>query len=154
MVSSPKPRRWLASFILLGIVAFVIAGITLESRIGIPFDTTYRVGCAGLCLYCIFKLGSDYPGERWVQTSFWVALFVNAAIFFTPLVDRPTSRGELILFALPDIVVVLVARIASYSVVDVHQRAMRQQMILGLVVAVALGAALLAATIFQAQSAH
>ena len=46
------------------------------------------------------------------------------------------------LFALPDAVILLAARIASYQVVDEHQRAMRQQMILALIVAVAFCATL------------
>lgn len=78
----------------------------------------------------------DYPTERWPHVSVWIALVVNAAIFFTPLVDRPASRGELMLFALPDAIIVLGARIASYQVIDDHQRATLQMMILGFVVAV------------------
>jgi hypothetical protein len=46
-----------------------------------------------------------------------------------------TEPGELMLFALPDAMIVLGIRIASYHVGDEHQRAMRQMMILGLVVA-------------------
>ena len=49
---------------------------------------------------------------------------------FTPLVNRPASRGEVMLFALPDAIIVLMARIVSYPVTDVHRRAMRQHMIL------------------------
>jgi hypothetical protein len=91
----------------------------------------------GFCLLFIHQLGADYPGEQWPKIGFWLSLIVDVAIFFTPLVDHPASRGEFMLFAAPDTVVVLVARIASYEVTDVHQRAMRQQMILGLVIAIA-----------------
>lgn len=122
--------------------AFIIIGIALEDEFGVPFDTTYRVGCAAICLVFIYKLAVDYPGEPWPWISLWLALLVNIGLFFTPLFDRPASRGELMLFALPDAIVVLAARIISYRVVDVHQRAMRQQMILGLIAAVAFCAVL------------
>ena len=131
-----KSRLWRLSLALLGIAAFVAIGTALENEAGIPFNTTYRVACGAICLLFIYKLGLDYPGERWPRTSLWIALLINVGIFFTPLVDRPASRGELILFALPDAVVVLIARIVAYRVVDVHQRATRQLMIFGLVVAV------------------
>jgi FtsH-binding integral membrane protein len=121
---------------LLGIIAFDVIGIAPENLIGLPFDTTYRVACAVICLLFIYDLGRGYPGEQWHRVSLWVALIVNAGLFFTPLVSRPASRGEVMLFALPDVVIVLIARIASYPVKDDHQRAMRQQMILGLIVAV------------------
>jgi hypothetical protein len=95
-----------------------------------------------------------YPREQWPRISFWVALAVNVAIFFTPLVDRPASRGELMLFALPDAIVVLAARIASYRVTNVHQRAMRQQMIFGLVVAVAFCAILFTLVLIDPRTRH
>ncbi|HEX4737441.1 MAG TPA: hypothetical protein VH331_07760 [Allosphingosinicella sp.] len=137
------------SLALLGVAAFVAIGGVLEKEAGLPFDTSYRAACAAACLLFIFKLGSDYPGERWPRTSLWIALLFNVGLFFTPLVDRPTSRGELMLFALPNAVIVLAARIASYPVVDDHQRAMRQQMILGLVVAVAFCAILFAFALME-----
>jgi FtsH-binding integral membrane protein len=142
------------SLALLGVVAFVIISIALEDEIGLPFNTTYRVVCAAMCLVFIFKLGLDYRGERWPRASFWVALLVNVGLFFTPLVNRPASRGELMLFALPDAIVVLAARIASYPVADEHQRAMRQQMILGLIVAVAFCATLFALMLMEPHTAH
>lgn len=121
---------------LVGIVTFVAVGVALEDEAGLPFATFYRVSCAAVCLGFIWKLRRDYPTERWPHVSVWIALVVNAAIFFTPLVDRPASRGELMLFALPDAIIVLGARIASYQVIDDHQRATLQMMILGFVVAV------------------
>jgi hypothetical protein len=114
---------------LVGLAAFLFISIALEDKFGVPSDTTYRIVCAVACVGCIYKLGGDYPGERWPETSMWLALLVNGGLFFTPLVDRPASRGEVMLFALPDIIILLVARIASYPVETVHQRAMRQQMI-------------------------
>ncbi|MBA3526208.1 MAG: hypothetical protein H0T82_04730 [Sphingomonas sp.] len=129
-------RLWNLRLAGLGIVAFVIFSIALEDEHGIPLDTSYRVVCAIACPIIMFKLASDYAEERWLRTSLCVALLVNVALFFTPLVDRPTSRGEVMLFALPDLIILLTARIASYPVVDDHQRAIRQQMILALIVAV------------------
>jgi undecaprenyl pyrophosphate phosphatase UppP len=148
------PRQRRLSLALLGTIAFVIIGIALKSQIGLPLDTTYRVACAAICLAFIFKLGSDYHGERWPRTSLWIALLLNVGLFFTPLVNRPASRGELMLFALPDAIIVLAARIASYSVVDEHQRAMRQQMILGLIVAVSFCAILFALALIEPHTAH
>lgn len=142
------------SLALLGIVVFVAVGIALQDEIGLPFDTTYRVACAVICLLFILKLKSDCPGERWPQVSFWVALLVNIGLFFTPLVDRPASRGELILFALPNAIIVLAALIISYSAADQHQRATRQQMILGLIVAVAFCAILFALTLVEPNATH
>lgn len=131
-----RSRLGRAILALGGIFAFVAVAILLEDDMGLPFDTTYRVACAAACLALIVKLARDYPGERWPRISLGFALLVNVAIFFTPLVDRPTSRGELMIFALPDAIVVLVARLVSYRVVDVDQRAMRMHIIFGLVVAV------------------
>ena len=138
-----RTRLGRAGLILLGIALLVIVGIALNRAFGLPFDTTLRIACAAACLSFILKLKSDYPGESWPRISFWVSLAINAGIFFTPLVDRPPSRGELMVFALPDAVVVLAVRTATYKVADIHQRAVRQQMILGLVLAVAFCAILL-----------
>lgn len=144
---------WHLTLALLGIAAFVTIGIELENDLGIPSDTTYRVVLAAMCLLVIFKLELDYPGEQWPRTSLWVALLVNVGLFFTPLVDRPASRGELMLFALPDAIIVLVARILSYPVGDEHQRAMRQQMILALIVAVAFCAILFTLLLIEPHTA-
>ena len=139
---------------LLGTIAFAVVSISLATQAGIPFDTSYRVACATMCLVFIFKLGSDYPESRWPRISFWIAFAVNIGLFFTPLVDRQASRGEVMLFALPDAIIVLVALIISYPVLDEHQRAMRQQMVLGLVVAVAFCALLFALTLMGPHAAH
>ncbi|WP_344698010.1 hypothetical protein [Sphingomonas limnosediminicola] len=99
-------------------------------------------------------MGSDYPSETWPRISFWLSLLINIAIFFTPLVDRPASRGELILFALPDAVVTLTTLLATYRVADFHQRAMRQQMILGLIVTVAACATLFTLVLMDPHTGH
>jgi len=147
-------RLQYAILALLGIIAFLAIGIVLEDEFGLPFKTTYRIACDAACLLFIYTLCRDYPGERWPRISLGLALLVNIALFFTPLFDRPTSRGEVLLFALPDAVILLVARIVSYRVVDVHRRAMRQQMILGLIVAVVLCAILFTLTLTGPHSAR
>jgi hypothetical protein len=153
--SPSEPSRWREAGIwLLGVVAVLVVGFALEDEVGIPFATTLRVACAAICLFFIYKLRLEYAGERWPLISFWVALLVNVAIFFTPLVDRPPSRGELMLFALPDAVVVLTARIVTYRVVDVHQRANRQTMILGLVVASVFCLGVLGSTLMEPRTAN
>lgn len=139
---------------LLAVVVFVIFSFALENTTGLPSDTTIRIASAAICLWFIFKLRLDYPGERWPTVSLWVAFIVNVGLFFTPLVDRPLSRGELMIFALPDAVVVLVARISTYEVSDVHQRAIRQQMILGLLFAATVCAVLFALTLTGVHTVH
>lgn len=121
-----------------GVIGAVAIGIPLDNYLGVPFATSYRIACALMCLAFIFKLVKDYPEESWPRIGFAASLLINVVLFFTPAMNRPASRGELMIFALPDAIVVLVALIASYKVVDVHQRAVRQQMIVGLVVALAL----------------
>jgi Na+-translocating ferredoxin:NAD+ oxidoreductase RnfA subunit len=149
-----KTWLWHVSLALLGVAAFVAVSAVLGTEVGIPFDTTYRVACAAACLFLINRLRSDYPDETWPRASLLIALIVNLSIFLTPLVDRPSSRGELMLFALPDTVVVLAARIVSYRVDDVHQRAARQTMLLGLFVAAAFCVGLFALTLAGPHAAH
>lgn len=151
-LASTKRREGLWFF--LGLLAVLAIGFTLQGEAGIPFDTTLRVACATICLLFICKLGLDHRGERWPWIGFCAALVVNVLIFFTPLVERPASRGELMLFALPDAVIVLTARVFSYRVADVHQRANRQTMILGLIVAVVFCVGLLGITWMQVRDAH
>lgn len=141
----PYLRR--LGLVLLGIFVVVTIGIALQNEIGLPFYTTYRVVCAALCLGFILKLVLDYSEERWPKVSFWGALLVNISLFFTPLFDRPASRGEVMFFALPDAIIVLVALILSYDVVDEQQRAKRYTMILGLVVAIIVCVGLFALTL-------
>lgn len=146
-------RRRETGFWVLAVFALLVVGFVLVDVAGIPFDTTYRVACAAICLLFIYKLALEFPGQRWPRTSLLIALLINVGIFFTPLVNRPTSRGELMLFALPDAVVVLAASIASYRVSDVHQRATRQTMVLGLIVALVFCVGLFAVTLTQVHNA-
>lgn len=145
--SVPKSRVLTFGLALLGVIAFVMAAAVLESQFAIPFDVPYRIACAGMCLVFIGKLAWDYPNERWPRIALSIALIVTIALFFTPIVDHPESRGELMIFALPDAVIVLLVRIASYPVTDQHQRAMRQQMILALIVAIVGGIVLMIAAL-------
>lgn len=124
---------------IIGAVAIIIA---LENDAGIPFDTSYRVCCAIACLTFIFKLARDYPAEQWPKLGLIGSALINFLIFFTPFVSRPASRGEIMIFALPDAIVVLTALIAFYKVETPHQRAVRQQMIFGLTVALGFSAVL------------
>lgn len=129
---------------LIGIIAFIALAVALESAFGIPFKITYRIACAIACLVFVAKIGSDYPGERWPRIAFILALAFNVGLFFSPLAHLPASKGDLLFFGAPDAAIMLAARIATYPVTDVHQRAVRQQMILGLVVALAFCALILA----------
>ena len=140
---------WRVGLALLGLIAFVTIGTVLEDEVGISFDTTYRVVCAGMCVVLIYSIGLEYAGQRWPRVVLWLATLVNVGILFSPLVDRPASRGEVMLFAVPDVVIFLTARIVTCSAVTVSQRATRQQMILGLVVAIGFCAILFALAILQ-----
>jgi hypothetical protein len=103
-----------AGLALLGIAAFVITAFALEDYLGLPSATTLRIATAAACLIFIYNVGThDFPGARWPRVALLVALLADVAIFFTPLVDRPPSRGELMLFALPDLVIFLLAWLVS-----------------------------------------
>ncbi|MEO7277344.1 MAG: hypothetical protein ABIW33_04910 [Sphingomicrobium sp.] len=134
---------------LFGIAALLAVGFTLEAEFGFPIDATLRIGCIGFCQYLIYAVGKDYRTQRWPWIAFWCALALNVIILFSPLTDRPASRGEIMLFAPVDTAVLLIAAIAAFKVDNVHQRAMRQQMYLGLVVATSLCAFILAATLMD-----
>ncbi len=152
--SSFGKRRLHLLAALFGIMAFVAFGVELQNRFGIPFDTTYRIACAGACLAFIAKLGWDSPDERWPWIGLGLAAIVNIALFLTPILDRPASRGEIMIFALPDLVVVMAVRIRAYRVTNDHQRAMRQQMVMALVLAVAIGALVIASTLVPDHPRH
>lgn len=122
---------------LLGIILFVALAVGLEQELGIPFAMTFRVACAGACLIFIIKTRSDYPGERWPLIAFFVAFLFNVSLFFSPLAHLPASKGDLLFFAVPDAVIVLTARAISYPVSDVHERAVRQQLIVGIIMGLA-----------------
>jgi hypothetical protein len=130
-------KTWLLRVVLAlsGVAAFIVLGVTLDRAFGIGFDTTYRLACAGACLILIAYLARYYRGERWPWIALALALLVNVALFFTPLLDRSASRGEIMFFALPDAILFLIARTVTYRVTDVHTRAVWQQLILALVVA-------------------
>ncbi len=126
----------------------------LESKFEIPFKTTYRIACMVGCLIFIAKIGSDYPGERWPWIAFLVALLFNVGLFFSPLAHQPASKGDVLFFGAPDAAIMLAARTFSYPVADEHQRAVRQQMILGLVLALVFCAIILAMMFIPPRAAH
>lgn len=132
-------------------IAFVAGSIVSEERAGVPFDTTYRIVCAVVCLWFIRDFEEQFPGR--FRLSFYLAVALNIGLFYTPIMERPASRGELMLFALPDAIVVLAVEIATYEVRDDRQRANRQMMILALVAAIILCAALLGAIALEVKRA-
>ena len=127
-----------------GIAAFVAFSVTLENEVGIPFKTTYRVACAVACLALMAKVGSEYRWAQWSRIAVWLAILFNAGLFFSPLAQLPAPKGDLLFFGAPDAAIMLAARIGSYEVTDDHQRAIRQQMIVGLILALAFCAIILA----------
>lgn len=82
------------------------------------------------------RVTRDYRGERWPWVALFTAAAVNLAMLFSPIFDRPASRGEILFFAGPDIVIFLAARVRSYPVPDVQARAVRQQLIVALILAI------------------
>lgn len=128
---------------ILSIIVFVAIAIGLENAAAIPFALTFRVACASICLYFLAKVGADYPGQRWPKVAFLIALVFNACLFFSPLAHLPASKGDILIFALPNAAIFLAARTITYPVYNVHQRAVRQQMIVGLILALAFCAIIL-----------
>jgi hypothetical protein len=143
-----------AGLAIVGIVLFVCFGIMLDNVTGVPFDTTYRVACAGICLVMMAKVGSEYPGRRWPLISLVIAPLINATLFVTPLFDRSASRGEIMLFALPDATIFFAARAISYLAIDSHERAVRQQLIVGCVLMAALTALVLSSALIPERPPH
>jgi hypothetical protein len=131
---------------LAGVAAFLFVSLVLRG-FGIHFDTSYRVACAAASSALVYSLKSGFPDEKWPQRAFWISLLINIGILFTPLVDRPASRGEIILFFLPDGFVAAIAMIA-------HNRSwaasVRTQLIATIVLFAAACAALLGFVIFMA----
>lgn len=146
-----KSRLRTLCFVLLGIVFCLTFGIVLENETGFPFYSTYRIVCAGMCLGLMAKVSSEYPGERWPWVALSIALATNIVFFFTPLFDRPASRGEIMLFALPDVAIFMAARVVSFPVTDDHQRAVRQQLIVGVMLAIAFSTILLSTALIPAR---
>lgn len=140
--------------LLAGMAAFAVLAVVLETEIGLPAKITLRVACAVLCILFILALRPKYPGEQWLRWSLWICVVVNIGLLFTPIIEQPISRGDLMLFALPDAIIVLSARILTYPVTDVHQRAVRQQMILGLVVALAFCGLLVTLFLISPETRH
>lgn len=149
-----KARLLRLCLALLGILAFVAVAAAMENEFGIPFKTTYRIACAIACLVFIYKIGSEYPGERWPRVAFIIALAFNLGLFFSPLAHLPASKGDLLFFGVPDTAIMLAARTFSYPVRDMHQRAVRQQLILGLILALAFCACILAMMFIPDRAAH
>jgi len=139
---------------LLGIIAFVVIAFTLEDEAGIPFAVTFRVACAGMCLFLMFQMSSEFPGERWPRIALVLAALFNFALFFSPLAQLPASKGDILFFGAPDAVIFLTARTITYPVTDVHQRAVRQQLILGLIIACAISAILMSIMFFPHPDGH
>ncbi len=130
-----RARFRFTALVLLGIVAGVAVGMWLQDRWGIAFDLTYRIVCALACIELMRRVARGYDGERWPWVALFVAAVVNVALLFSPIFDRPASRGEILFFAGPDVVIFLAARVRSYRVPDLQARAVRQQLIVGLVLA-------------------
>ena len=149
-----KLRLWKFGLALLSIAVFVTIGIVLENRLGFPFYTTYRIACAGICLVLMAKAGAECRAQRWPWVGFSIALLINAGLLFTPLFDRPASRGEIMFFALPDVTIFLAARAVSYPATDDHQRAVRQQLIVGVLFAMAVSAMVLSSALIPDRIAH
>jgi hypothetical protein len=122
--------------------------------VGIPFAVTFRVACAGACLFLIARIGSEYPGERWPRIALLIALLVNLGLFFSPLAHLPASKGDILFFGGPDAAILLAARTVTYPVVDAHQRAVRQQLIVGLVLALAFCAIILSIMLIPSPTAR
>lgn len=137
-------RFFKLAMMLIGLGIWVASAMTLENVTGISVDTTYKVTCAIVCVGFMAHVATNYPGERWPWIAVAVACLFNAGLFFTPVLGHPASRGEIMLFALPDVSIFTLARAVTYPAEDVHERAVRQQIFMGLFFAVALGAIILA----------
>jgi hypothetical protein len=138
------------AIVSFGLLAFLVVSIAMDEYGLLPWDFSYRVGCAGMCLAVLAKFAMELPEERWPWWSFWAALVANIGLFFTPIMDRAASRGELLIFALPDAVIWLTFGIASTPPIDLAARVTRQYMMLGLVVAILMGTILFAFALFEA----
>lgn len=149
MMASNDPkdlRGWRGVCIgLAAVSAFLCASLILRG-FGVSFDTSYRMACAAISSAWVYWLKFDLPDEKWPQQAFLVSLLINIGILFSPLIDRPASRGEIMLFFLPDGFVVMIAMIAH------NQRlalSVLTQLIATIVLFTAACAALLAFVIFR-----
>jgi hypothetical protein len=119
----------------LGVIAFMACAYVLESTLGIPVDTTIDAAIGIACVGLMGMIGwSDYPDQKWPRVAVLIALVINAGLFlFSPLTRHPASEIGIGFFGAPDLVVWLAARTVAYPVSDAHQRAVRQQLIVGLI---------------------
>ncbi|GEN99108.1 hypothetical protein NSE01_09410 [Novosphingobium sediminis] len=137
-----------------GIAVFLIFAFTLQDRFSVPFALTYRIACALACFWLAAKLITEYPDERWPKIALLIAALCDLGLFFSPLRHLPASKGDILFFAAPYVLVFLTARISTFQVNDVHQRAVRQQMVLGLVLAIAFCAIFLSIMLMPEHPAH
>lgn len=141
--STLKTRLLHVCLALIGIAVFDTLAIMLENRVGVPFKTTFRLACAVGCLTLIARMIADEPDAHWLRFAFCGALVSNLAMFFSPLAALPASKGDLLFFAAPDAAILFGARAFTYPVTDDHQRAVRQQLIMGFILALAVSALIL-----------
>lgn len=132
----PRTTRGRVLLLAVTLPAIIMLSIFVEDNLDVSSDAIFRVVSAVVAPIAIYPCLAG-PDSRWMRFGLVLALAVNMGIFFTPLVDRPAaSRGEFFLFALPSLVVMLSARVASFPVQTARDRVVRQQLILGLVVSV------------------
>lgn len=131
--------------VLVGVGLLVAGSIILEDRLEIPVDVFYRAACATISLWMMIRIGQAYRPDTWPLLAVATAIAVNVAMFFTPIVQRPASRGEILLFAAPDVLIFLIFRTANFRVVDEQSRAVRQQLIVGTIIVATFCALLLSA---------
>ena len=139
---------------LFGLIGFLIVGMYLEDTFGLPFGFSVRLASIAFCQWCFWRLRSDYPDDWWSKSVFWSALVLNILVLLSPLTDRQPSRGELMVFALPDAILFLAVRTVTYKVADVHQRAVRQQLVLGLILALAFYGVILTVMLLDPAARH
>jgi drug/metabolite transporter (DMT)-like permease len=149
-----KSRLGNALVWLFGIAVFVTIAIVLEDQMGIPFALTFRIACASACIVPMYKTLGEYPGEKWPLIALLVAFLFNFTMFFSPLAKLPASKGDILFFALPDVAIFMAARAWTYPVTDVHQRAVRQQLIVGLILAIAVCALFMSLLLLPPHTTH
>lgn len=144
-------KNWL---VFLGGISFGAIAVSLDYLSVVSFAFTFHIVCAAGCLIFIYMIGSNYPGEQWPRIALFIALLFNVSMFFSPLAGFPASKGDIGFFGVPDLVILLAARAFSYPVTDAHQRAVRQQLFVGLILASAFCAMILSILLLPAPKAH
>lgn len=137
-----------------GVATFVAFGIFLEEQAGVSFWTTYRIACAAVPLWFFAKIAQDYAGERWPRRALLVAATFNIALLVSPFSQTPATKGDLLFFGLPDAIIFMIARVITYKATDLHGRAVRQQLIAGVVLALAVCAILFATLLIPDAQPH